>query len=86
VRTDLLVAMRPGSTWVDLSTSTSAAARANVERASHCGVRVLDAPMGGGPTEARTGALVLFVGGLAADLDAQRDVTDALAAQVLPCR
>jgi 3-hydroxyisobutyrate dehydrogenase-like beta-hydroxyacid dehydrogenase len=39
--------------------------------------------MGGGPTEARTGALVLFVRGLAADLDAQRDVMDALAARVL---
>ena len=83
VRTDLLVAMRPGSTWMDLSTSTSAAARANVDRASQCGVRVLDAPMGGGPKEARAGALVLFVGGLAADLDAQRDLTDALAARVL---
>lgn len=83
VRSDLLVAMRPGSTWMDLSTSTSAAARTNAERGSHCGVRVLDAPMGGGPREARIGRLTLFVGGLADDLDAQRDVTDALAARVL---
>ena len=83
VRPALLAAMQPGSTWVDLSTSTPAAARANAEHGRAAGVRVLDAPMGGGPAEARAGGLTLFVGGAAADLASQRDLTDALAAQVL---
>ena len=83
VRPGLLAAMRPGSTWIDMSTSTPTAARANAEQGRRRGVRVLDAPMGGGPVEARAGALTLFVGGTRADLAAQRDLTDVLAAQVL---
>jgi 3-hydroxyisobutyrate dehydrogenase len=75
--------MRPGSTWIDMSTSTPAAARENAERARQLGVRVLDAPMGGGPLEAGRGELTLFVGGAIGDLDAQRDVADALATRVL---
>jgi 3-hydroxyisobutyrate dehydrogenase-like beta-hydroxyacid dehydrogenase len=83
VRADILPAMRPGSTWIDMSTSTPVAARDNARRARQLGVRVLDAPMGGGPSEARRGDLTLFVGGAIGDLDAQRDVADALATRVL---
>jgi 3-hydroxyisobutyrate dehydrogenase len=83
VRADILPAMRPGSTWIDMSTSTPAAARDNAERARQLGVHVLDAPMGGGPLEAERGELTLFVGGAIGDLDAQRDVAEALATRVL---
>jgi 3-hydroxyisobutyrate dehydrogenase-like beta-hydroxyacid dehydrogenase len=79
----LVSAMAPGSTWIDLTTSTPAAARRSAELASCHGVRVLDAPMGGGPVQAREGNLVLFVGGSVVDLEAQRVVTDAIADRVL---
>ncbi len=82
MRMDLLTAMNPGATWIDLSTSTPAAARANAEAAARRGVRTLDAPMGGGPAAARDGRLVLFVGGSPDDLEAQRDVMDTLAGHV----
>src|SRR5579884_768120 len=57
----LLPVMEPGSTWIDLS---STAPKANLRlRSVGDGVECLDAPMGGGPDEARAGRLELFVGG-----------------------
>jgi 3-hydroxyisobutyrate dehydrogenase-like beta-hydroxyacid dehydrogenase len=39
--------------------------------------------MGGGPEQARAGQLLIFAGGLAADLEKQRPLLDALAARTL---
>jgi 3-hydroxyisobutyrate dehydrogenase len=83
VRPELLSQMRPGSAWIDLSTSTPATARETAVEARRGRVTFLDSPMGGGPTEARDGGLTLFVGGDVDDLDAQRDITDAIATTVL---
>ena len=82
-RCDLLAAIRPGSTWIDMSTSTPRAARVNAEHARRRGVHFLDAPMGGDPTEARRGDVTLFIGGASATVAAHRDLTDTLAAKVL---
>lgn len=80
---EVIGAMSPDSTWIDMSSATPAVGAEIARAAGDRGVRILDAPVGGGPPEARTGELVAFVGGSAGHLRAQRDVLESLAGQVL---
>jgi 2-hydroxy-3-oxopropionate reductase len=59
----LLAAMPAGSTLVLHTTGSPRTAEAIAERATPRGVRVVDAPVSGGPHNAAAGALTLFVGG-----------------------
>jgi 3-hydroxyisobutyrate dehydrogenase len=79
----VLAALPPDGAWIDMSTATPAVAGEIVKEARRRGVRTLDAPVGGRPELAREGRLVAFVGGSLPDLDANRDVLDALADRVL---
>ena len=63
---------------VDLSTVLPETARDLARRASGHGVAFVDAPVSGGPMEARAGTLVLFVGGDDADIDRVAPVLDLL--------
>ena len=80
---EVIAAMPPGSTWIDMSSATPAIAAEIARAADGRDIRILDAPVGGGPPQARTGELVAFVGGSAEHLRAQRDVLESLAGQVL---
>ncbi len=80
---DLLAALSPGATWIDMSTGSPGLAEQIARRASPRGIRTLDAPMGGGPPDAGDGELVLFVGGAEADVGAQRTLLSVLADRVL---
>lgn len=71
----LLSAMRPGSVWIDMSTSIPAVA--DRIRAQADGVHVLDAPVAGMTTGAAAGTLQIFVGG---DEDVYRMVRPLLEA------
>jgi 3-hydroxyisobutyrate dehydrogenase len=73
-----LAALRPGSTWIDLSSSTPAVGREVAERAAARGVDVLECPVGGDPTGAAAGTLRLVVGGDAAVLARHRRLLDVL--------
>jgi 3-hydroxyisobutyrate dehydrogenase len=55
--------LRPGVTWIDMTTGSPSLARTIAERARDRGVSVLDAPVGGGPQAAAAGTLQIFVGG-----------------------
>jgi 2-hydroxy-3-oxopropionate reductase len=59
----LVAAMPAGSTLVLHTTGSPRTAEAIAERATPRGVRVVDAPVSGGPHNATAGALTLFVGG-----------------------
>jgi 3-hydroxyisobutyrate dehydrogenase len=83
IRERLIAALSPGATWIDMSTATPAVAAGIARLASASDVRTLDAPVGGGPVEAREGRLVAFVGGSAEDLQPQRRILGALADRVL---
>jgi 3-hydroxyisobutyrate dehydrogenase len=76
-------AMSPDSTWIEMSSATPAIAAEIARAAEGRGVRILDAPVGGGPPQARTGDLLAFVGGRVEHLHAQRDVLESLAGQIL---
>jgi 3-hydroxyisobutyrate dehydrogenase len=73
VMTPLLGAMRDGATWIDI-TSTAPELGAEL-RALGAHLECIDAPVGGGPTQAETAELALYVGG---DPDAVRRHRDTL--------
>lgn len=80
---ELVDALAPGGMWIDMSSATPATAREIARTAQGRDIRILDAPVGGGPAQARSGRLLAFVGGSGDDLAAQRDVLDSLAGLVL---
>lgn len=59
----LLPAMQPGAVWVELSTNDPATAAQLLERCTNAEVRLIDAPVSGGPEGAEAGSLSIFVGG-----------------------
>jgi 3-hydroxyisobutyrate dehydrogenase len=79
----VIEALAPGCTWIDMSSATPAVAAKIAVAAEGRHVRVLDAPVGGGPPEARNGRLLVFVGGGDDDLESQRDVLRSLGERVV---
>jgi 3-hydroxyisobutyrate dehydrogenase len=79
----LIDALPPGGTWIDMTSATPAIAHEIARTAQGRDLRILDAPVGGGPAQARSGRLLAFVGGSDDDLAAERDLLDSLAGQVL---
>lgn len=63
VGAEILPAMRQGAIWVELSTNDLDTARSLAEQASAVGVRLVDAPVSGGPEGAEAATLSIFVGG-----------------------
>ena len=75
---EALPALEPGSVWIDLTSSTPATREELGASAAAAGVEYLEAPMGGGPPEAATGDLQLFVGATEPALAAQRPLLETL--------
>jgi len=79
----LFEGMRPGSTWIDNSTTdrdeTAQLAAAAAER----GVRMLEAPVTGGVHKAAAGEITVLVGGDEALFDEHRDLLAAIGSPVL---
>ncbi len=71
-----------GGTWIDLTSTAPAVARALAARAAARGVPTLEAPMGGGPAAAADGTLTLYVGGDEQVLRRWRPVLDRVASTV----
>jgi 3-hydroxyisobutyrate dehydrogenase len=71
--------MRAGATWIDMGSNDPALGEQLAALAAPPGVRVLEAPVGGGPVEAERGTLQLFVGGETSTLEAGRPVLAAMA-------
>lgn len=72
--------LRPGTTWIDMTSSTLATAREIGARARARGIECLDAPVGGGPAAAAAGELQLFVGGREAIVERHRRLLEVLGA------
>ena len=73
-----LGAMRAGSTWIDLTSSSPSASQHLWRRADRRGVETLDAPMGGGIAAAQAGSLQLFIGGAGETVDRHRPLLATL--------
>jgi len=81
----LIEGVRPGSTFIDLSTIDPATSRKVHAALADKGARMLDCPVGKGPAEAAAGTLTLMVGGDAAVLDEMRPVLEALGSSIHHC-
>ncbi|GAI25438.1 unnamed protein product, partial [marine sediment metagenome] len=59
----IIEGIRPGGVFIDLSTSSPTLARHLYRLFKNKGAHMMDAPVSGGPTGARTGRLAVMVGG-----------------------
>jgi 3-hydroxyisobutyrate dehydrogenase len=80
-------ALREGSVWVDMSTSTPAAGRIAAEDGARRGVGVVDAPVAGMVKGATAGTLQVFAGGDDEEVARVRPVLEAMgdAERVVHC-
>ena len=77
----LLQAMRSGTVFVDLSTNAPSVVRRLHAAFAERGVQVLDAPVSGGPSGAKTRRLALWVGGDEAVFQRCRPLLEAIGDQ-----
>ena len=71
-------ALRPGMTWIDMSSAKPEHARAQSGDLAALGVAHLDAPVSGGTKGAETGSLAIMVGGPVEVSEAMKPVLEAL--------
>jgi 3-hydroxyisobutyrate dehydrogenase len=75
--------MPRGTAWFDLSTNSPTVVRRIHAKFKEAGVAMLDAPVSGGPSGAKSGKLALLVGGDRAVFDRYRSVLDSIGDQVI---
>lgn len=82
VAAELLTSMKPGSTWFDLSTNSPTVIRKLHAQFAAKHIAILDAPVSGGPTGAKSRKLALWIGGDEAVFNKHRALLDAIGDQV----
>ena len=80
---ELLESMEPGAAWFDLSTNSPTVVRRIHAKFAAKGIPMLDAPVSGGPSGAKSGQLALLVGGDRAVFDRFKPVLDSIGDQVI---
>ena len=80
---ELLESMEPGAAWFDLSTNSPTVVRRIHAKFAAKGIPMLDAPVSGGPSGAKSGQLALLVGGDRAAFDRFKPVLDSIGDQVI---
>jgi 3-hydroxyisobutyrate dehydrogenase len=83
VAEELLESMERGTAWFDLSTNSPTVVRRIHARFAEKGVAMLDAPVSGGPSGAKSGKLALLIGGDKAVFDRCKSVLDAIGDQII---
>ena len=83
VAEELLAGMRKATAWFDLSTNSPTVVRRLSERFAQKGIAMLDAPVSGGPSGAKSGKLALYVSGDKAAFDKHKAVLDAIGDQAI---
>lgn len=78
----LLAGMQPGAAFFDLTTNSPTVVRKISAEFAARGCHMLDAPVSGGPTGARSGRMAIWVGGDKPTFDRFKPVLDALGDQV----
>ena len=79
----LIGAMRTGSAWFDLSTNSTTVVREISRQFADKGIKMLDAPVSGGPGGARSGKLALYIGGDRATFERLKPLLDAMGDRVI---
>jgi 3-hydroxyisobutyrate dehydrogenase len=78
----LLPRLRPGTAWIDLTSTAPDLVGELVTAAQDAGVPYLDAGLGGGPAAVSEGSATLYVGGDAAVLHRARPLLELFAARI----
>jgi 3-hydroxyisobutyrate dehydrogenase/2-hydroxy-3-oxopropionate reductase len=78
----IIAGLRPGAVAVEMSTVLPDTIRSLAPDVRACGAGLLDAPVSGSVSLARSGGLTIMVGGETADLDGARPVLERLARRV----
>lgn len=79
----VLAGAKPGTIVIDMSTIAPQATRRMAERLAARQMRMLDAPVTGGPAGAESAALTIMVGGDAAVLEEARPILERLGRQIV---
>lgn len=79
----LLSSMRPGTVWFDLTTNSPQIVREVHKQFAEKGIALLDAPVSGGPTGARSGKLAIYVGGDREVFECHKPLLDAIGDEVI---
>jgi 2-hydroxy-3-oxopropionate reductase len=75
---DALPALRPGTLWIDMSSTRQSEAQEFHSRLQAAGCRFVDAPVSGGVGGAEAGTLAIMAGGTEADVEQARPVFEAM--------
>jgi len=73
-----LPALRPGTLWIDMSSTQQAEAQDFHARLAAAGCRFVDAPVSGGVGGAQAGTLAIMAGGSEDDIESARPVFEAM--------
>ncbi len=84
VADELLVELAPDAIWLDMSTGSPQLSQQLAARVGPRLLRLVDAPVAGGPVDARAGRLLSFVGGERTDVEDARPVLESLSDRVVP--
>lgn len=79
----LVARARPGTTLVDMTTSSPELAQRIASAAADRGIATLDAPVSGGDVGARAGRLAIMVGGEAPDFDRVKPLFDLMGEKIV---
>lgn len=80
---ELIESLQPGSVWFDLTTNSPTVVQEVHQALLGKGVDLLDAPVSGGPTGAKSGKLALYIGGDRALYDKHKPLLDAIGDRVM---
>ena len=81
-----LPALRPGTLWIDMSSTRQGEAQDFHARLQAAGCRFVDAPVSGGVGGAEAGTLAIMAGGDAADVEQARPVLETMEIGRASCR
>jgi 3-hydroxyisobutyrate dehydrogenase len=83
VADELIDSMKPDAAWFDLSTNSPTSIRKLHARFAAKNLPLLDAPVSGGPSGAKSGKLALLIGGDKAVFEKFKSALDAIGDQVI---
>jgi 3-hydroxyisobutyrate dehydrogenase len=78
-----LAAMRPGTTWIEMSTNDFAEVEALAATAAHAGIATLACPVTGGVHRAEAGEITVLAGGPKEVFDAHKPALEAMGGRVI---
>jgi len=79
----LLTSMREGTVWFDFTTNSPTVVREVAKQFQARGIAVLDAPVSGKPSGARSGKLAVYIGGEREVFERYKPILDAVGDKVL---